>query len=132
MFRCSLLTLSSLSFSLAADSARPGRMKQSDIRSFREKKRTIAPTFHWLKEKLGVKRERKKTKNKTWSSFVVSLHPSFMFVREKPKQVFVSCSGKVLAVFSTESQCYKKSPGSTFCVISGFILKCKPVLRCLV
>ena len=47
---------------------------------------------------MGVKRE-KKTKNKIWSLFVVSLHPSFMFVREKPKQVFVSGSGKVLEPF---------------------------------
>ena len=44
---------------------------------------------------MGVKREKKR---KT-SSFVVSLHPPFMFVKEKPKQVFVSCSGKVLEPF---------------------------------
>ena len=85
MFRYSSLTLSSLSFSLAADSARPGQMKQSDEEKVsRKEKKTIAPTFHWLRKKLGVKK-REKTKNKTWSSFVVSLHPSFMFIKRKAK-----------------------------------------------
>ena len=68
-------------------------------KSFHEKKKQLRLPFTGLRRRWVWKERRKKTKNKTWSSFVVSLHPSFMFVREKPKQVFVSCSGKVLEPF---------------------------------
>ena len=68
-------------------------------KKFHEKKKNKQLHLPFIgPEEVGCEK-REKTKNKTWSSFVVSLHPSFMFVREKPNQVFVSCSGKVLEPF---------------------------------
>ena len=99
MFRYSLLTLSSLSFSLAADSARPGQMKVVRWgKSFTKRKKNNCTYLSLAQKKLGVKREKKRKTKYGHHLLFPFTHPSCL-LREKPKQVVVSCSGKVLEPF---------------------------------